>query len=304
MNQPCEPSHGNDQPRSTAEISAITIVGKRTRKPQKIAACIAPGSSRWNSLRWPSTITASLRTRRGTSSYRSTGFPARTRRTSSRARRVKSAPATASAAASASAPASVVMSSRLPELGGDRGNDLVQVADHRVVGVGEDRRLGIVVDREQLLRALAPRDVLGRAADPARDVEVGRHLRSGLPHLVGVRTPARARDDARTADGAVEQPRELLEDREPFGRADAAAAGDDDLRVGERDLAARVGHDALDDVHRVRHVGAQGLHRRRRAGRKRKGRGREELPLGVNSRFLEQRAAPANRASPRRRAPR
>ena len=51
MNQPCEPSHGNDQSRSTAEIIAITIVGKRTRKPQKIAACIAPGSSRWNSLR-------------------------------------------------------------------------------------------------------------------------------------------------------------------------------------------------------------------------------------------------------------
>ncbi len=65
MNQPCDPSHGNDQVRSTAEIIAITIVGKSTRKPQKIAACIAPGSSRWNSLRWPSTITASLRTRPG-----------------------------------------------------------------------------------------------------------------------------------------------------------------------------------------------------------------------------------------------
>ena len=43
MNQPCDPSHGNVQSRSTAEIIAMTIVGKSTRKPQKIAACIAPG---------------------------------------------------------------------------------------------------------------------------------------------------------------------------------------------------------------------------------------------------------------------
>ena len=43
MNQPCAPSHGNDQSRSIAPIIAITIVGKRTRKPQKISACIAPG---------------------------------------------------------------------------------------------------------------------------------------------------------------------------------------------------------------------------------------------------------------------
>ena len=105
------PSHGNDQLRSTAEIIAITIVGNRTRKPQKIAACIAPGNMRWNSLRWPSTITASFLTRCGTSSYRSTGFPARTRRTSSNARRAKSAPATATSAVSASAPANVVMPS-------------------------------------------------------------------------------------------------------------------------------------------------------------------------------------------------
>ena len=57
---------------------------------------------------------------------------------------------------------------RLPELGADRGHDLVQVADHRVVGDREDRRLGIAVDREDLLRALGAGDVLRRAADPAR----------------------------------------------------------------------------------------------------------------------------------------
>ena len=43
-NQPWWPSHGSVASRSTAPISAIRIVGKRTRKPQKIAAWIRPGT--------------------------------------------------------------------------------------------------------------------------------------------------------------------------------------------------------------------------------------------------------------------
>ena len=54
---------------------AITMVGKRTRKPQKMNACISPGTSRWSSLRWPSVITTSLRTRAGSSPERSLGPP-------------------------------------------------------------------------------------------------------------------------------------------------------------------------------------------------------------------------------------
>ena len=68
-NQPWCPSHGERRARrSTAPISAMRIVGNRTRKPQKMNACMSPGTSRWRSFRWPSTTTASLRTRRGTSS--------------------------------------------------------------------------------------------------------------------------------------------------------------------------------------------------------------------------------------------
>ena len=62
-NQPCDPSHGSVSPFATAPISAITIVGKRTRKPQKMSAWMRPGPRRWNSFFWPSTTTASLRTR-------------------------------------------------------------------------------------------------------------------------------------------------------------------------------------------------------------------------------------------------
>ena len=108
-NQPWCPSQGSVASRSTAPIIAITIVGKRTRKPQKIAAWISPGTSRCSSLRCPSTIDASLRTRLGTSSKRSAGLPSLTRSTSSLARRVNRKPLTASRAASASAPARTSM---------------------------------------------------------------------------------------------------------------------------------------------------------------------------------------------------
>ena len=108
-NQPWWPSHGSVASRLTAPIIAITIVGKRTRKPQKIAAWIRPGTSRWSSFFWPSTITASFLTRSGTSSKRSTGLPSLTRSTSSFARRPNSVPPTASTAASASAPSATSM---------------------------------------------------------------------------------------------------------------------------------------------------------------------------------------------------
>ena len=164
---------------------------------------------------------------------------ARTSRARNSARRPNSAPVTTSSAASADrAGERRLCPAGLSQLGADGRDDLVQVADHGVVGAGEDRRLRVGVDGEDLLRALRARDVLRRAADPAGDVEVGGDLRARLADLVGVRPPPRARDDARAADRRAEQPGELLDDREALGGADAAAAADDDLRVAERDAAA------------------------------------------------------------------
>ena len=108
-NQPWCPSHGSVDSRSTVPIIAITIVGKRTRKPQKIAAWISPGTSRWSSFFWPSTITASFSTRLGTSPKRSTGLPSRTRSMSSFARLANSVPLAARSAASATAPSATSM---------------------------------------------------------------------------------------------------------------------------------------------------------------------------------------------------
>ena len=56
---------------STMAIMASGIAGKSTMKAQKMKACIRPGTSRWSSLRWPRTTTASSRRRSGTSSRRS-----------------------------------------------------------------------------------------------------------------------------------------------------------------------------------------------------------------------------------------
>ena len=92
----------------------------------------------------------------------------------------------------------------------DRRNDLAEVADHRIVRPRDDRRIRILVDREDPLRSLAADHVLDRAADAARDVELRRDARAGLADLVGVRAPAEVRHDARAADRAAEERRELL----------------------------------------------------------------------------------------------
>ena len=94
-NHPWCPSHGIVSSFATTAITAITMVGKRTRKPQKMNACIRPGTSRWSSLRWPSVITTSFRTRAGSSPERSLGRPILTSRTRTSARRVNSPPPTA-----------------------------------------------------------------------------------------------------------------------------------------------------------------------------------------------------------------
>ena len=59
-----------------------------------------------------------------------------------------------------------------PQRRDQRRDDLVQVPDHRVVGVGDDRRVRVGVDRDDVLGAQAPGHVLDRPADPAGQVEL------------------------------------------------------------------------------------------------------------------------------------
>ena len=93
-----------------------------------------------------------------------------------------------------------------PDLRVDGGHHLVQVADHGVRRPRHHRRLGVGVDREDVLRRGAAGPVLDRAADPARDVELGRDPAAGLADLLVVRPPARAGDhpgDARASRRAA-----------------------------------------------------------------------------------------------------
>src|SRR5207244_11911301 len=86
------------------------------------------------------------------------------------------------------------------------------------------------LDHEDPLGGLATDDVLDRAADAARDVEVRRDPRARLPDLVGMRSPPEVRDDARPSDGPAEEIGELLEQLESLRAADPAPAADADPR--------------------------------------------------------------------------
>src|SRR5436190_1544794 len=95
--------------------------------------------------------------------------------------------------------------------GDECGQDLEQVADQAVVGDLEDRRLGVLVDRDDHLAVLHAGEVLDRAGDPDRDVEVGRDDLAGLPDLVVVRDEARVDGRARRAERGIEPVGERLE---------------------------------------------------------------------------------------------
>src|SRR4029077_12185056 len=70
-------------------------------------------------------------------------------------------------------------------------HDLEQVADHPVVRDLEDRRFLVLVDRHDDAAVLHAREVLDRAGNTHRDVEIGRHDLAGLPDLPVVRHEAR-----------------------------------------------------------------------------------------------------------------
>src|SRR4051794_12866269 len=111
------------------------------------------------------------------------------------------------------------------------GQDLVQVADDAQVGELEDRRVLVLVDRDDVLRRLHADLVLDGARDAGRQVQLRRDGLAGLADLRGVRVPARVDDRAGRRHRATQGLGQLLAELEALGLAQAAAARDEDLGV-------------------------------------------------------------------------
>ena len=146
------PSHGERRARGRRRRSSpCRIVGKRTRKPQKMNACIRPGTSRCSSFCWPERRRPPRsQTARGTSSSAvdARACPsARAGRAAARGGRRARRRRRGRRRARRRSTGDGMRPSPSADLGRDRGHDLVQVADHRVVGARQDRRLGVGVDR-------------------------------------------------------------------------------------------------------------------------------------------------------------
>src|ERR1700691_1627115 len=73
-----------------------------------------------------------------------------------------------------------------PDLGELRGKfrqRRIKIRDQAVVGDLEDRRLLVLVDGDDDLRILHPRQMLDRARDADRNIEIRRHHLAGLADL-------------------------------------------------------------------------------------------------------------------------
>src|SRR3954465_12230062 len=107
-------------------------------------------------------------------------------------------------------PATALALAGLPPFGELRPG-LVEVADDAEVGELEDRRVGVLVDRDDVLRGLHAELVLDRARDAGGEVELRRDGLAGLADLRRVGVPAGVDDGAGCGDRAAERARELLE---------------------------------------------------------------------------------------------
>ncbi len=115
--------------------------------------------------------------------------------------------------------------------GGQGGHDLEEVSHDPVVGDLEDRGRGVGVDRDDHARTHHPDDVLDRARDPDRDVELRRDRPPGLADLKGGRSPPRVRDRTRGSHRCAERGRELLHEVEILGSPHPSAARYHDHRA-------------------------------------------------------------------------
>src|SRR6476661_18560 len=121
---------------------------------------------------------------------------------------------------------------------GQLGDDLVQVAHHAEIRELENRRVLILVDREDVLRALHPDLVLDRAGDAGGQVELRRDRLAGLTDLGRVGIPAGVDHGTGGRNRAAHRLGQFLALLEALGSTEAATATDEDLCVLDVDVGA------------------------------------------------------------------
>src|SRR5690349_2932414 len=110
------------------------------------------------------------------------------------------------------------------ELSGQRGNDFEEVAHQAVVGDLENGRLRVLVDGNDHLAVLHPRQVLDRAGDADGHIEIGRDDLARLTDLVVVGNITCVDGRTRRADRRIELVGERFEHLEVVAACHAAAA--------------------------------------------------------------------------------
>src|SRR5215475_7573141 len=155
------------------------------------------------------------------------------------------------------------------------GNHLIEIRDQTVICNLEDRRILVLVDRDDDFGVLHAGEMLNCAGDADRDIKFRRHHLAGLPDLPVVGRIACVDCGARGADAGAELVGERLD---IFGEVLAALhcppAGDDDFRRSE--LGTVAFRDFLADEAGEPRIGGGGssLDRRAAAGARRgEGRG-------------------------------
>src|SRR5438094_8985230 len=109
-------------------------------------------------------------------------------------------------------PRRTVSRSRFLDRFGECRHELEYVGNDPVVGDLEDVGVGILVDRDDHLARGHPGEMLDRAGNTERNVEIRRDRFSGLPDLLLVGPPPGVGAGARCADGSAERVGELLDE--------------------------------------------------------------------------------------------
>src|SRR5439155_11507037 len=122
----------------------------------------------------------------------------------------------------------------------DGGNDLEEIPDDPVVRDLEDGRVGILVDGDDGAGSLHADQMLDRARDAEREIELRRDGLAGAADLALHRQPSGVADGARRRDLGAERLRELLGDGDVRLLLDPAAHRHDPLGLRQIDRLLRL----------------------------------------------------------------